>query len=275
MDPALAQAFVRLMLDTHYWVREEIAQSWEEEVRELRGGISFFIAHTFGVAELSGEGELERITQRVDLSAARLRALRLDLDALYQSPARARTQPDDYDAERLIDLLVEGDRARSRRLMADLERRTKHSRTRLRETLFALRLETKLARELEQGRKGISRAKGVYVQVIGLLPLNDATQPPPAAIAAMETGDRHRKAASSGVEGLFHDPFHPELNYMVGIAYDFFAGRHISRAYFDRFLVLRGIRHYEHRTYAKRDLSLMEEYALLVVADWRPPKQPD
>ncbi|MCP3917581.1 MAG: hypothetical protein GY711_18710 [bacterium] len=272
MGKRRAQAFVELLVDERFWVREEVMQDWREEMRQVRGGLALFRAHTHGVAELTGDGELARVTQRVDLAAARLRALRLDLEALYQSPIDAGDSELEYEEERLVELITDGD-PKARSMIQDLERRSRHDRQRLRDGLFTRKLAAQLGREIVQREKGILRARGIYAEVLQLLPTFDRHNPPPPAIASMEKSERYKRSASSGVEGLFHDPFHAELNYLVGLGYDFFAGRHVSRAYFDRFLALRGIRYYDYATYGRRDLDGMEEYALLVVADWKPPQR--
>ena len=40
----------------------------------------------------------------------------------------------------------------------------------------------------------------------------------------------------------------------------------------DRYLALRGIRHWDHRTFQGRVLTVQEVWALFVVAGWTPPK---
>ena len=87
----------------------EPLDSLDQDARQLRGGIALFQAHVRGFADLTQQGEVGRIAQRVDLAASRLRALRLDLDALYQSPARVRRDRDSLEGERLIAYLEAGD----------------------------------------------------------------------------------------------------------------------------------------------------------------------
>ena len=107
--------------------------------------------------------------------------------------------------------------------------------------------------------------------LLQLLPFTVEGRGAPQGIVGMKNIDRYRRAATTGIEGLAADPFHPALNYLTAEAFDFFAGEHVSKVYFDRFLALRGIRTYDYVTYGKRQLDRMETRALFVVARWEPP----
>jgi hypothetical protein len=82
-------------------------------------------------------------------------------------------------------------------------------------------------------------------------------------------------AVNSGREGLAAAPAHPELNFSLGLCLDFIAGRGISMRYFDRFLALRGILHWEERCFSGRPLDAREAYAAWVLTGWRPPEVED
>ena len=109
-----------------------------------------------------------------------------------------------------------------------------------------------------------------FTEMLTILPLEpDGTLP-----SGLEgkNSDRYRQAADTGLEAARNDPLIAEVQYMLGLSFDFFAGRELSLPRFDRFLALRGIRHWEHRTFQGRALNDQEKWALWVVVGWMPPK---
>lgn len=268
MREASARAFARMLFDEKFRARTTALNAQRSELRRLRGALALFTAHAHGRAELQKGDEIDLLTRVADLSAARLRALRLDLQVLYEPAAGARQIPDAAEVDALVPLLVRGD-ASLARMLSEAERSNLRSVERMQASLFTPRFDRRWHEVLRQRDLRERRARRTYEEVLRLLPLTDAGRRS-TAFDHMRTGDRYRQAAATGAEGLRLDPLHTELHYVMGLALDFFAGRNLSIPYYDRFLALRAIRHWDYRTFGFRELDDMEEYALLAVVGWKP-----
>jgi hypothetical protein len=91
----------------------------------------------------------------------------------------------------------------------------------------------------------------------------------------MRKSERVRWAGFRARDGLASDPLDDVLAFVAAHAADFQWGSLESVPLYDRFLVLRGIRHYDHRTLAGRRLDAWEDEALLAVQrPYDPPPRP-
>jgi len=273
MSEASARAFARMLFDTNFRARITPLDAQRSELRRLRGVLALFTAHAHGRAELQKGNEIDQLARVADLSASRLRALRLDLQVLYEPAAGARGDSDVAGVDALVPLLVSGD-ASLPRLLSEAERANSRRVGRIEASLFTPRFDQRWHEALRKRDLREVRARRTYEEVLRLLPLTDAGRQE-TAFDNMKTTDRYRQAAATGAEGLGLDPLHPELHYLIALALDFFAGRNLSTPHYDRFLALRGIRHWEYRSFGYRELSDMEEYALLAVVGWRPDPRQD
>src|SRR6185295_15821408 len=81
-----AELLARLLSDPRFRLRVQVSDGVRRELSDLRGALALLRAQTDGWVDL-GELDVAAITRRADLAAARLRAIRLDLIALRESPA--------------------------------------------------------------------------------------------------------------------------------------------------------------------------------------------
>lgn len=269
LDEAQARAFARALIDRRFRARMGLIDGRRLDLRQLRGSLALLIAHAHGRAEFESGEELATLVRRCDLAAARLRALRLDLEALYEPAAGAEGRVDPPEVGQVVEAITLG-LPSGRRTVAALDEGTRQAAGLLLESLFTPRFDRAHARALEFRDRALDAAQESYLEMRRLLPLTpegrDAT-----SLAPLKHSERYRRAADTGAEGLLRDPLHGDIHYLMGLSVDFFAGRDSSIPYFDRFLALRGVRHWDHRTFAFRELDDLEEYALLAVVGWRPP----
>jgi len=268
MSEASARAFARMLFDPNFRARSAALDAQRSELRRLRGVLALFTVHAHGRADLRKGDEINQLADAADLSASRLRALRLDLQVLYEPAAGARRLPDSAEVDALVPLLVRGDASLPRTLQ-EAERSSARQLGRMQTILFTPRFDQRWHTAMRERDIRERNARRAYEEVLRLLPLTDAGRRE-TAFDHMSTGDRYRQAAATAAEGLRLDPLHPELHYTIALALDFFAGRNLSTPHYDRFLALRGIRHWDYRTFGFRDLNDMEEYALLAVVGWKP-----
>lgn len=264
-------ALARAMADPYFLARMKVLVGTEYDVEQLRRALAILVAHAHGRAELRGGSELDELTRRADLAAARLRAARQDLEALYQPAVPEGARGDSVDVLQLARAFARGRGDGASELRQRVRQAAREEEKRLSEGALA-----KFDRDHEallQGRAERTRTSiRAYTEVLTLLPF----EPDGSLPADLEgrTSERYRQAADTGLEAARNDPLIPEVQYMLGLAFDFFAGRELSLPRFDRFLALRGIRHWDHRTFQGRALSDREEWALFVVAGWKPPQEP-
>lgn len=263
-----SEGLARLLVDDTFALRGPLLEEARAEVRELRSAIRLFESLAWGRVHFEEPDLLELLAKRFDLSAARLRALRLDLDALYEHVGAPVPTPDPD----LVTALREGDASRGApRLGSLLPPASQFGRRRA--SLASSRFDADHRRALDERRVARVEARQAIREMLRLLPfIGVAGQDPPEDMKQIEL---HRAAAAAGLEGLRADPLATDVYYLLGIALDFCQGRDASTPYFDAYLALRGIRHWQHRTFASRDLTAAEEYALYVVVGWRPPRSDD
>lgn len=265
-DQRTSLALARMAHDARFAARRPVIAAAREEIAELRGALALFVAHTHGLAQLDHGNEVARIAGRADLAAARLRAVRLDLEALHEGWAALHAH-DDADVQELAQALRTGKHDREE-LLGRARRASAAQALSLRDALFTTRFDRGERAALAQRRKDRLEAQSIERRLRVLLPEMSGDEGLPADVARMSRAERYRDAAELGREALERDPFAAELNYLVGLAVDFAAGLKAASPYFDRFLALRGIRHYDDSTYDNARLDAFERYALFRVADW-------
>jgi len=263
LDEARARALAMLWLDERFRVRRAVDEAVSMDSRELRGALALLLASARGLAAVQPREELWSIAERADLAAARLRAARLDLGALYEHPhARA---PDPPELAELQQYLFLGD-SRGRELLRSSGERLAKAARRMQDALFLSRLDGRVATAVARRESAVRRAAEMRAEVEALVPSTGAGKAAPPDVAALRDVDRCRSAIVTGLQALALDPFDPRLNYLLGEAHDFVAGSRLSQPYFDRFLALSGIRFYDYATYAGRHLTREEQRALEVVS---------
>jgi hypothetical protein len=248
----------RMLVDARFRARANVIDGLEFESLELEGGLALFFASLDGHAALD-DREAELLARRVDLAAARLRNMRLDLEALRESPRDL--EPDWVpDLEELTALARARDRARLERELPPVLSRLDLREQQMSNALFTWRQAAELQPLLEQRAAAFTRAQEILPRVRDLVP--ETGEHAPAEVRAQPKSRRYAEAAGRAVEALSFDPLSEELNYLAGLASDFLHGEIESRRYFDRFLALRGIRAHDDRTYRDRRLTREEARAL-------------
>ncbi len=268
-----ALAFARMVADDRFRVRAHILKGVELDLVLLPGTLRIFTTHAHGLAGLEKGPALNTLASQADLAAARLRALRLDLEALYQ-PVVSATHGDSAEVVELAAALTVGDTGRAEALVGVLDARARKSARMLEQGLFTPRLDLQHVAALAERRAAWEKGARSNREMELLVPFR-STGGIGGEIGGVRATDRYQLAVNSGREGLAAAPAHPELNFSLGLCLDFIAGRGISMRYFDRFLALRGILHWEERCFSGRPLDAREAYAAWVLTGWRPPEVED
>ncbi len=271
--PTQALAFARLVSDDRFRVRAHILEGVELDLSLLPGTLRIFSAHTHGLAALERGPTLITLATQADLAAARLRALRLDLEALHQSAVDMDGE-DQPEVLELAQALAVGDVPRIGELVDLLDAAARRSARRLEQGLFTPRFDLAHVAALAERRAAWEKGQRSNREMNLLVPFQ-TTGSTGGEIGGVRATDRYRMAVNSGIEGLAAAPAHPGLNFSLGICLDFTAGRGVSQRYFDRFLALRGIMHWDQRSFTGRPLDQREAYAAWVLTGWRPPEFED
>jgi len=271
---ARARLLAEMALDTRLRVRARLLERVALDGREVRAGLAVLRGAAEGFVLLTDE-EAHAIAQRVDLAASRLRARRKDLMALRPRPSASTGPRDDPDVVALLAVARGPDEAKAR---AGVERTLAEARERAERmwsALFLGRLEAETGQLLEWRERSLAEAARLREEALVYLPDSEAGQEAPPEVAAMRKHERVRWAGFRAREGLASDPLDDVLAFVAAHAADFQWGSMESVPLYDRFLVLRGIRHYDHRTLAGRALDPWEDEALLAVQrPYQPPPRP-
>jgi hypothetical protein len=221
--------------------------------------------------------ELQNVITRVDLSASYLRAIQKDLEVL-------RPKPDEASDPAVVTALVAAASARDETLrhaafdaIAGLEEeRLERMLGALFTGRFADSPEARVQVDWRERMRG--QAIPLREEALTYLPGTPEAEaaPPDVAerMAAMSKGDRLRWAERRAVEGLAYDPLDEDLVFVAAHCADYLWGDIQSRALYDRFLALRGIRSHDDDTMRDRELSERELEALAVVQRPFQPGQP-
>jgi hypothetical protein len=259
---AQAELLARMLVDARFRARARVIEGFEFEAADLDAGLAVLFAHLDGFADVK-DHEAELIARRVDLAAARLRAIRLDLEALREKPG---SQSSDavwaQDLERLLMIMSSNQRDRREKELPLILERLDQREEGMCSALFTTRQAEELQTQLAQRAAAISSADKMLPRVRELVPETPEGSKASSEIQALSKSRRYAYAAHTGAEALGFDPLNEELNYLVGLATDFNYGALESRRWFDRFLALRGIRTHEYKTYGDRKLTREEVRAL-------------
>jgi len=265
LGPDRAPPQARALLDDHFRARIRLVEGVEDDLREVRAALALFTAHVHGRADLRPGAELNEIARRADLSAARLRARRADLEEIYQ-PAWA-TEPADPTMVRDLTLaLAQGNFLQHPILRVACTR--SRSRAEALSSGELVAFERAHARELQRSWRRSGKASRGYLEMAQFL--NGSRTD--GADLGLSKAECHRRCTNAGFEVVQNDPFLANAHFTLGLALEF-KGKESAIPRYDRYLALRGIRHWDHRTFATRHLNPQQEYALLIVAGWRPPKR--
>jgi hypothetical protein len=257
-----AELLASMMTDLRFQLREDLLRIYEDESPELRRGLGILAGSQNGFYDLK-DGEVRAITKRVDLSAARLRAVRSDLDALRErGESRAPGEADPEWEQELLALRGIPTEAERVKALRGIQMKVNGRKRRLESMLFTPRLEPQVKSDLDRRRALQDQAELHLERVKTYLLIPPFDQNPTKELLDMPHGERHRFAMSEGLRGLDSDPMNAELCYWTGMAaWEFLDARH-SRPWFDRFLALRGIRSDEQGTLKDRELTDYEKNAL-------------
>jgi hypothetical protein len=259
---AQSELLARMLVDARFRARVRATEGFEFEAADLKAGLALLFAHLDGFADLK-DHEAELIARRVDLAASRLRAIRLDLEALREKPG---SESSDavwaQDLERLLMILNSNERDRREKELPQILERLDQREEGMCSALFTTRQAEELQALLAQRAAAVGSAEKMLPKVRELVPETPEGSSASAEIQALSKSRRYAYAAHTGVEALGFDPLNEELNYLVGLATDFNYGALESHRWFDRFLALRGIRTHEYKSYGDRKLTREERRAL-------------
>ena len=241
------------LLDPAFGVRYSAIHGIERELLEVRSGLSILLATQAGFVSLSN-GEALVIAQRVDRSAALLRAMMLDMDLLGASDF-AGEPASSLSVDELVEAARESDQGERQRKLSALLDPTQAVITRMAGSLKGARLRAALSADLALREAALERASQHVMELDRLVPGRLPDEEVPAEVLAMSKQDRHRVALRHAQEGLAEDPFSPELSFYMALSTDWLVDRLRSRPWFDRYLALNGIRAHDHRTYQGNVLS--------------------
>ena len=262
-DQPHAELLARLHVDLRFRWRAELYGGFALERQELMAGLAVLNGMNDGFVVL-GDSEAQEISARVDLAAARLRSMLLDLDALSKAGGKGPGSPTDERIAALLSAARDVDAGARTRRLAAFEAKLEQTRERLVETLFVGPLARELEVALLRREASIQDAAAIAKELRPFLPEMPEGAEPPEEIAEMKKSHRYAYANRLAVEGLARDPLSAELAYSAGLASDFAYDPRVTRPWFDRFLAIRGIRAHDERTSRSlgRPLDSWELHAL-------------
>lgn len=269
-----ARALAGMLLDSRFRVRAQLHEDFELERTEVAKGLAVLRGAATSFVTLTLD-EARAIASRVDASAARLRAMRSDLMALRGSasstPETVATDP--AVAELLAAARTEDPATRRSALskrFSDAIMRT----DRMSSALFSTRLLPSIESHLVWRESIFAEASARRVESLTYMPGTPESQEAPPQVQQLKKHERIRWAGYSARAGLAADPLDETLAFVAARAADYQWGSLESRALYDRFLFLRGIRHFDHRTIKDRQLNEWEAEALSAVQRPMPHERP-
>ena len=267
LSPGRARALARLSLDPQYLLRHRICRGADEDLACVRNTLRLLAVHTHGYGGTVDPAALHQLAAQADLAAARLRCLRMDLEALYEPQSSVSSM----DPEAVIALarLLEGPPGLTPRV--ELERALKKTRKRAEQMgreLHTTRFEGRHVALLARRRADRIRVQPMLTQLYRLMPEIRH----PTAVAPGASGSEARFAAAQSLceSILALDPLGAEAHYGLALCTDFRSGQEASVPHFERYLALRGILHWEERSFAGRSLTAQEQWAAWNVNRWTP-----
>lgn len=263
-----AQRLAELHVDLRFRALANLHEDFLLERRELMSGLAVLHGMNDGYVVLRDE-EAQEISARVDLAAARLRSMALDLDTLQKAGADDPGHPTAALVQECLDAAREPVAGARMRRFATLNEKLDQTADRLSATLFSGRLARDCEPALRRREAAIQDAERRAKEVRPfLLETKEGADPPPE-IAEMKKSSRYAYALRLSVEGLAIDPLNAELAYYAGLASDFTQGPRTTRPWFDRFLAIRGIREHDPKR-LEREMDDWERHALDEVQDAGP-----
>jgi len=252
----------RLLLDLRFQLRVVPTELAIRENIELRRGLALLRGSQDGVYDLK-DSEARIVAARIDLASSILRAARSDLHLLRErGDAGSPGAPDpawETELERLATLPNGAERAQG---LADLRELVDQRRRQIESLLFWPRLEPKVVTLLDKRDAfvgvGNQRLEGALRFL--LEPPYDVDPSP--SITDLSRSERHHYALSEALRGIDADPLNEELTYWAGVAAAEVIDPRESRAWFDRYLALRGIRVDKQDTLRRRELTPHEKHAV-------------
>lgn len=260
-----ARALAGMLLDPRFRVRAWLHEEFELERREVRAGLAVLRGAATSYITVTLD-EARAIARRVDASAARLRAMRSDLMALRGS-ATTQHEPlaKDPAVTALLAVARTEDQVARRSALADRLGKAELRTELMQSALFSARLQPELESHFEWRRRLLAEAAVRRAEARVYMPGTPESEAAPPEIQQLRKHERIRWAGYSARAGLAADPLDEELAFVAARAADYQWGSLESRALYDRFLFLRGIRHFDHRTLKDRRLDDWETEALEAV----------
>lgn len=257
-----AELFAKLLVDSRFRTRALVIEGLEFEMLDLRAGMAVLQAHLDGFANLRDD-EAATIARRVDLAASRLRAAKLDLEALREERKDATAMEAwGKDLEILLALVRSNDPDRIDRELPTVLERLDQREASMAAALFTTRLDAKLGGEIDRRALAISTAADLLSKIRPYFPGTPESEKADPEIKSLSKSRRYAYVSRAVVEALNYDPLNEELNWFGGESSDYLWGAMESRRWFDRFLALRGIRVHDHRTFKDRTLTREEKRAI-------------
>ena len=258
----MAELFARLLVDSRFRTRTLVIEGLEFEMLDVRAGMAVLQAQLDGFASLRDE-EGAAIARRVDLAASRLRAAKLDLEALREERKDATAMEAwGKDLEVLLALVRSNDTERIERELPIVLERLDQREVSMSAALFTTRLDAKLSGEIDRRALAISTAADLLAKIRPYLPGTPESEKSDPEIKSLSKSKRYAYVSRAVAEALNYDPLNEELNWIGGESSDFLWGSMESRRWFDRYLALRGIRVNDNRTLKDRTLTREEKRAI-------------
>lgn len=257
-----AELFAKLLVDSRFRTRALVIEGLEFEMLDLRAGMSVLQAHLDGFANLR-DAEGDAIARRVDLAASRLRAAKLDLEALREERKDASgSEAWGKDLEILLALIRSNDPNRMASELPTVLQRLEQREASMSAALFTTRLDAKLSGEIDRRALAISTAADLLSKIRPYFPGTPESEKADPEVKSLSKSQRYAYASRAVVEALTYDPLNEDLNWFGGESSDFLWGSIESKRWFDRYLALRGIRVHDHRTFKDRTLTREEKRAI-------------
>ena len=266
-----AEAFAGMFFDVRYRVRQDLIADSSYELSELDRALTVLRAAGVAGQVHLADPQARNVARRGDLAAARLRAMRYDLEAVREQPGDDEAAPPlALPAKELIGRLGSAGPGQLRSGLGGEIARQERAVERMRAFLFTTQLDERAEKELAWRAQADARAAIALQRALAALPGNDEQYPPPEELEGRSNTQRRRVAWGLAEQGLEDDPLEPELAYVAAVVSRMLGDTLVTLSHYDRFLVLNGILSYDDRTFRDRELTWEQEDALIWVQEWSP-----
>jgi hypothetical protein len=271
-----SRALAETLLDTRFRMRRRLLEGWEDDVRDLEGGLSLLRSETDGWSRL-GDEEASAVARRVDLAASLLRARVKDLEALREPPGSA-SEAGSEEVHALLAILAEPDGVERLRLLAEARESAAARVERMAELCFTPRFLREHADLVRWREERTAAARELRAEAELWDPEGDQ-EGVPAEIQRLRKTERRRGAMVRALSGLTFDPLDGELTWIGARMARIVGGSLQALSLYDRFLALAGIRIHDGRTWRSGAVSAREEEAILYLQEYEqreriPPARP-